>query len=151
MKKMPILFKKQEKHNKDKYVADSLVQISKCLYSSTLETLEIDDIEILSFLCELGKITILAAQKQECITKHKLDEASVLLNKITDSLIYIAQTTPNHVKRFKNNVVVETREVYLPWNVEIEKLRTEILLLINTTKNYCEECGLNFTELYEEA
>ena len=141
---------KQEKHNKDKYIADSLIQISKCLHSTTLEPLDTNSIGILILMCDIAKVTLLAAQKQECITKYKLDEASVLLNKITDSLIYIKQTTPNHVKRIENNVIVETREVYLPWNTEIEKLRTEIYSLMNTTKNYCEECGLNFTELYEE-
>ena len=128
-----------------------LVSTSKALHCSIIEAINKNEIDALIFLCNVTYATLFFVSAKTDITNQHLEEASNLIVKITEELNYIKQTTPNHVKKIKNNIVIETREVYLPWNKEIEKLRTQIIRLMSTTKKFCLQCGLNFDQVYEEA
>ena len=141
---------KQER-NTLRALSPLLVSTSKVLHCSIIEAINKNEIDSLIFLCNVTYATLFFISAKTNITNQHLEEASDLIDKITEDLNYIKQTTPNQVKKIKNNIVIETRELYLPWNKEIEKLRTQIIKLMSTAKKICTQCGLNFEQVYEEA
>ena len=142
--------------NKQEYdllrnISPLLIGASKALHSSIIEAINKNKIEPLIFLCNVTYVTLYFATTKNSINNQHLEKAITLIDKISKTLYYIKQTTPNHVKKIKNNIVIETREVYFPWNKDIVELRTKIISFMGITKKICEQCGLNFDQLYEEA